>query len=271
MKDHEDNVLNEDFYLSELNRALLELKNTAPGKDGIQSKMICNLPDIVIKMILELFNEIWNQGILPRQWTEAILIHILKKGKDASNPSSYRPISLTPTLCKLMERLVKNRLSWYIERKDCITPIQSGFMKNRSTTDHIIRLETDIHKGMANKENTVVIFLDLQKAYDAVWRQGIVYELYNQGFTGKFLKWIYAFMSNRVSYVRVGNHISEKKQSNIGIPQGSVISPLIFNFMINDLGKIQELVEISVYADDICIWFSHRNMTFIQKKLQMAI
>lgn len=111
-----------------------------------------------------------------------------------------------------MERLVKNRLSWYIEREDIITPIQSGFMKNRSTTDHLIKLETDIQKGMANKEHTVVIFLDLEKAYDRVWRQGIVYELYNQGFTGKILKWIHAFMSNRVNRVRVGNYISEPKK-----------------------------------------------------------
>ena len=104
---------------------------------------------------------------------------------------------------------------------------------------------------MANKEHKVVIFLDLEKAYDRVWRQGIVYELYNQGFTCKILKWIYAFMSNIMNHVRVGNYISEQQKCNIGIPKGSVISPLICNFMINDLRQIQDTVEISLYADDI--------------------
>ena len=131
--------------------------------------------------------------MLPYQWSEAIQIPILKKGKDDSNPLSYRPVSLTPVLCKLMERLIKNRMTWYMEKNEIITPIQSGFRKKRSTIDQIIRLETDIHKGMINREYTVVLFLDLEKAYDAVWRQGIVSKIYELGFKGKILRWINAF------------------------------------------------------------------------------
>ena len=246
MGNHEDNVLNEDFNMDELKSAIKELKDTAPGNDGILNKLIKHLPEETVKLILELYNEIWDKGLLPCQWIEAIQIPVLKQGKDASNPSSYRPISLTPTFCKLMERLVKNRLSWYIEKNNIITPIQSGFMERRSTIDHLVKLETDIHKGMVNKEYSVVIFLDLEKAYDVVWRQGIVCKLYELGFSGKILKWIHAFMTNRVSRVRVDNYTTEPKKCNIGIPQGSVISPLLYNFMINDLEEVKDSVEIAV-------------------------
>ena len=266
-----DNALNDDFKIKELEHAISEIKDTAPGKDGIQAKMIRNLPGNFVNFFLELFNEMWDKGSLPGQWTEAIQIPILKKGKDASSPFSYRPVSLTPALCKLMERLVKNRMIWYIEKNDIITPIQSGFMTKRSTTDQIIRLETDIHKGMSNKEYIVIVFLDLEKAYDVVWRQGIVRKMYESGFTGKILNWMYAFLSKRTCQVRVDNHTSEQKECEIGIMQGSVISPLLFNFMINELEKIQDTAEISVYADDICIWFSHRNLSHIKKKLQAAL
>lgn len=143
--------------------AISIIKDTAPGKDDIQAKMIWNLPDKLVNIVLELFNEIWDLGLLPSQWAEAIQIPILKKGKDASNPL-YRPVSLTLVLCKLMERLIKNRMTWYMEKNDTITPIESGFMKKRSTVDQIIRLETDIQKGMINREYTVVLFLDLEKA-----------------------------------------------------------------------------------------------------------
>ena len=266
-----DNVLNDNFNIRELQGAIAEIKDTAPGKDDIQAKMIWNLPSKVIDIILDLFNEIWDKSLLPYQWSEAIQIPILKKGKEASNPSSYRPISLTPLLCKLMERLIKNRMNWYIEKNNIITPIQSGFREKRSTTDQIIRLETDINKAMINREYTVVLFLDLQKAYDLVWRQGIVSKIYELGFEGKILCWINAFLSKRTCQVRVQDHLSIQKNVEIGIMQGSVISPLLFNFMINELEKIQDTVEISVFADDICLWFSHRNPSFIKKKLQSAV
>ena len=132
-------------------------------------------------------------------------------------------------------------------------------------------METDINKAMINREYTVVLFLDLQKAYDLVWRQGIVSKIYELGFEGKILCWINAFLSKRTCQVRVQDHLSIQKNVEIGIMQGSVISPLLFNFMINELEKIQDTVEISVFADDICLWFSHRNPSFIKKKLQSAV
>ena len=117
------------------------------------------LPESALKLILLLFNEIWNSSIFPSEWYRVIQIPILKPDKDPTNPLSYRPISLTPTFSKLMERMVKQRLMWFMERNSILTPLQSGFRKNRSTVDQLLRLETDIQKGLVNKEYTIVIFI----------------------------------------------------------------------------------------------------------------
>ena len=101
--------------------------------------------------------------------------------------------------------------------------------------DQIIRLETDIHKAMLNKEYTIVVFLDLEKAYDLLWRKGIIYKMYEARLRGKILKWVEAFFSRRTVQVRVDGILSNSKEVLQGIPQGSVMSPLLFTFMLNDL------------------------------------
>jgi len=266
-----DNALNENFTLIELEKSISEMKDSAPGQDGILPILIRELPDTAFHYLNDLFNEIWDSSILPVQWSHAILIPVLKAGRESSNPSSYRPISLTAIFCKIMERMVKNRMTWFIEKYDVITPLQSGFRKERSTMDQIIRLETDIHKAMLNKEYTIVVFLDLEKAYDLLWRKGIIYKMYEAGLRGKILKWVEAFFSRRTVQVRVDGILSNSKEVLQGIPQGSVISPLLFTFMLNDLEFLNNKVNISFYADDICIWFSSRNLKFAINKIQLAL
>ena len=119
---------------------------------------------------------IWYTSICPKQWKEAILTPILKPGKEPSNPLSYRHIALTSTFCKLMERMVNTRLLWYLENNNLLTHHQSGFRKGRSTKDHILNLES-INKAYSNKESMLTTFLDIEKAYDMIWRKGIIIKL----------------------------------------------------------------------------------------------
>ena len=190
--------LNEEFTHKELIAAIKDMKNSTAGSDGIRAIMIQHLPESALKLILLLFNEIWNSSIFPSEWYRVIQIPILKPDKDPTNPLSYRPISLTPTFSKLMERLVKQRLMWFMERNSILTPLQSGFRKNRSTVDQLLRLETDIQKGLVNKEYTIVIFIDLEKAYDLLWRKGIVYKCFQFDIKGKVLRWINTFFKRSI-------------------------------------------------------------------------
>ena len=103
-----------------------------------------------------------------------MIIPIPKPGKDSYNPLNYRPIALTSCLCKTLERMVNERLIWFLEKKGLLNKVQCGFRTHRSTIDHLIRLETFIREAFANGEHLVAVFFDLEKAYDTTWKHGIL-------------------------------------------------------------------------------------------------
>lgn len=275
LNENTDHPLNHQFTISELKDAVKETKNTAAGKDGIRAIMIQVFPDIAFTILLHLFNVIWNSAIFPKQWLHCIQLPILKPGKDPTSTTSYRPISLTPVICKIMERMVKNRLVWFLERNSLISTVQAGFRKKRSTMDHLLMLETDIHKGLKNKEYIAVVFLDLEKAYDLLWKKGVIYKCHALGLRDNMLKWIIAFLQDRKCVVKINDQYSDEFTLKKGIPQGSVISPVLFNIMLSDLDMFDrdaiDKTTISIYADDIAIWCSGRNLNHLQSKMQQAL
>ena len=271
INDDNNSVINDPLTIQELNHAIDCAKCTSPGKDGISNTVIKHLPIKIREFLLIIFNMIWNASQCPKQWKEAILIPILKPGKDHANTLSYRPIALTSTICKLMERIVNSRLMWYLETNNLLTQHQSGFRKGRSTKDHIINLESSINKALANKESTLAVFLDIEKAYDMLWRGGIIIKLQVMGIYGRMTHWIHDFLNDRKIQVRINNNLSKERIQENGVPQGSVISPLLFNIAVNDLSCHLPNVHISQYADDIAIWKSNRNIPFIEKKIQQSL
>ncbi|GFV53288.1 putative RNA-directed DNA polymerase from transposon X-element [Trichonephila clavipes] len=139
-----------DFDMFELKRALSSAHNTSPGPDGISYVLLRHLSEDSLVSLLYLFNRIWREQVYPTQWQEAIVIPILKPGKDPKNPLSYRPIALTSCLCKTLERMVNARLVYQLEKNKCIPLFQSGFRKGRSTLDNIIALENKIRNAFAS-------------------------------------------------------------------------------------------------------------------------
>ncbi|GFV24361.1 putative RNA-directed DNA polymerase from transposon X-element [Trichonephila clavipes] len=125
-----------DFDMFELKRALSSAHNTSPGPDGISYVLLRHLSEDSLVSLLYLFNRIWREQMHPTQWQEAIVIPILKPGKDPKNPLSYRPIALTSCLCKTLERMVNARLVYQLEKNKCIPLFQSGFRKGRSTRQY---------------------------------------------------------------------------------------------------------------------------------------
>ena len=265
------NLINESFTRQELTAAINDMKDTAPGKDGIKKIMVQNLPEVATNFLLHIYNSIWERGTFPNQWYTTIQVPIPKKGKEPTDPASYRPISLTSIICKIMEKMIKKRITWYFEKENIFNPFQSGFRKNRSTKDQLIRLETDIHKGLINKEYTTTVFLDLEKAYDLLWKKGLIYKLHKIGFRGNILKWTRAFLENRQCIVRIDDTYSDPYIIKNGIPQGSSISPILFNIMLNDIDLKDPLVKISLFADDITVWYSHPHLQYAEKRIQRAI
>lgn len=176
-KERTDSNMDEDFNIFELKIAFNNSRNTTPGRDMISYSMLKNLPEEAIKALLELYNQIWKESILPKEWKSAIVIPIVKPGKDATQSNNYRPIALTSTMCKVMEKIIVRRMNYYLEKKEILSIEQSGFRKKRSTLDALILFKNDAKKEIIMREYLVAVFFDIEKAYDTLWREGLLIKL----------------------------------------------------------------------------------------------
>ena len=217
-----------------------------------------HLPDSSLSVILKTFNDIWETGNVPKSWKEATIFPIPKPGKDNTNPDNYRPIALTSCICKTLERMINERRVWYL---------QSGIRHQRSTNDHLVRLEAFI-----KKEHLVAVCLDLEKAYDTTWKYGIINDLHEIGLKGRLAVFVQNCLSNREFKVRVGSTLSETHNQEQGMPQGSILSVTLFSLKINNIVKcLNPGVDCSLYVDDFLICYRLKNMNTIERQLQLNV
>ncbi len=134
-----------------------------------------------------MYNKLWKEGKLPKTWKHSIIVPIVKPGKDRSEATSYRPIASSLLTSNKMERLIVNRLAYEIESKELFTQYQSGFRKGRTTMDSILFLESEIRKAQINKEVVIGEFVDVGKAYDMIWKEGLLIKMENMGILGRML------------------------------------------------------------------------------------
>ena len=263
---------NAQFTLTELQLALKSCHDTAIGPDEIHYQFLKHLPFNSLLTLLEIFNHIWTTQTFPPIWKKANVIAFPKPGKDSSIPSNYRPIALTSCLCKTLERMVNNRLIYYLEVHHILSPSQSGFRSQRSTLDHLVSLETYIRDGFVKGEHVVSIFFDLEKAYDTTWKYGILKDLFNMGLRGHLPVFISNFLSDRTFQVRLGSTHSDTHHQEMGVPQGSVLSPTLFIIKINSItSTIRTGIFTSLYVDDFAIAYRSKYMPSIERNLQLSL
>ena len=263
---------NKHFSLRELEKALSSSKNTSVGPDEIHYEILCNLPVLGHQILLSIFNVIWDNGSFPQSWRKAIIIPISKPGKDPIDPNNYRPIALTSCVCKIMERMVNNRLTWYLEHNQIYNKYQCGFRKGRSTIDHLVRLETLIREAFVNKQHLVTVFFDLEKAYDTTWKYGIMKDLHSMGLRGHLPTFIHNFLADRTFQVRLGTILSNAYNQEMGVPQGSILSVTLFNIKINSITNcLGPNIGCSLYVDDFLICYRSTYMPTIERQLQSCL
>ena len=265
-------VYNAPFSARELHASLNRAHNTSPGPDNIPYEFLKHLPMPSFNLLLHIFNSIWCSGSFPPSWREAVVIPVPKPGKDATVPSNYRPIALTSCVCKTFERMVNDRLVWFLESKKLITSVQCGFRKRRSTLDHLVRLEALIREGFVRRQHCVGVFFDLEKAYDTTWKYGILSDMFSMGLRGRLPLLIKEFLCDRIFKVRLGSCLSGSYPQEMGVPQGSILSVTLFSIKINSI--VRELspnVESFLYVDDFLIICRSCHMTFIQRQLQCTL
>ena len=270
-----DNIeaYNDLFTISELRDAISSTGNTSTGPDKLHYAFFRYIPENTLHILLRTLNDLWSKHIFPEAWREAIIIPLQKPGKDRRNPSNYRPIALTSCFGKIFERMVGKRLAWYLEENKLISKYQSGFRKYHTTYDHIIRLETDIRKGFKYKKHTTAVFLDISRAYDMVFRPILISKLHKLGIRGHLAQYLIGFLTGDRSFqVRFRSVHSNTYSLQNGLPQGSCLSPMLFNVMINDLfDTVPTGINYSLFADDCAIWCTDADSEYSIPRLQQAL
>ena len=228
------------FTNDELFCAIKKGKSTAPGEDGLTYEIINCLISMENSPLLDLVNLSYENGRLPIRWKIALIVPVSKGNGD------YRPISLTSCLCKCMERLILNRLTYIIG--DQLSPNLFGFIKGKSTSDCVIKV-------LSNSDAKCRAFIDLKGAFDRANSQVILEELVGKGVKGKLLQWIESYLNGRKAKVCYQGCESEEMDLELGTPQGGVLSPILFNVLMDKIARhnFPKGTQILLYADDIVI------------------
>jgi len=221
-------VLTERFSIDDVSNAINDLKmGKTPGKDKIHPEFLHNLGPKACLWLANVLFEIFVTGNIPRTWKTANIIALLKPGNPAVNPNSYRPVALLSVFSKLMERIILKKIYHVIEPH---IPIhQAGFRPNRSCCDQVLALTSCIEKGYHDKNKSGAAFINLSVAYDTVWKDGLLWKLSNIIQCPRLVRYIKATLGNMNFRVYLGNQISRTLILNNGLPQGSVIVPILFN------------------------------------------
>ena len=146
------------FTMRDLKRSLKKSNNSSPGPDQIHYEILRHLPIETLHILLDIINETWKSDTFPESWREALIISIPKPGKDHFKPLNYTPIALSSCICKTVERMVNERLVWYLENNGLLAKQQCGYRSNRSMVDHLVRLETFIRDVFIHNQHLVAVF-----------------------------------------------------------------------------------------------------------------
>jgi hypothetical protein len=255
----------------ELKSFILRLKtNKAPGYDEIHSAVIKNLPSSAISFLADTFNACLRLGYFPLDWKVGKIIPIAKPGKDSSLPGSYRPITLLPIIGKLFEKIILDRLLEFEEDHPILKSQQFGFRSKHSTTQQILRITETVSIRFNEDKSTAMTLLDIEKAFDAVWHDALRHKIVSYGFPNYLVKIISSFLKDRESFVAIGKSSSNKFPIPAGVPQGSPLSPYLFNLFINDI-PIPKHCKIAIYADDTALLSSIKNYELSELIKRMEI
>lgn len=250
----EEFVFNE-VSAEEVDRIIRTLKSNAIGYDNINLKML----NLVFPHLTIYFTYIINQclinGIFPDAWKKANVLPIPKN----SNPtelSQFRPISILPTLSKVLEKIVANQLNKYLLSKSIIPSIQSGFRANHSTTTALLHVADDIFRANDRCHNTCLILLDFSKAFDTLDHQILCKKLKYFGIGDSALLFFRNYLSQRYQRIVNNGQLSNFKSINAGVPQGSILGPLLFTVYTSDFSNFLQVCKAHQYADDTQVYLS---------------
>ncbi len=209
-------------------------------------------------------------GVIPERWKVGKIKMLLKPNKPAKELSSYSPISLTSKLAKCLEKIMKNRLVKFLDENNKISKFQSGLRAGHCTKDHILRLSQNFQNNFNKNHLTGAVMFDMEKAFDRVWHNGLIYKMHKLKIPNYIIYWVQQFIIDRSFYVQIGNNSSRRFKLKAGVPQGCILSPILFSIYFSDISETINS-DKGIYADDLAIWTGSEKFKDIENQLQLDI
>ena len=269
------NKHNHEFHFEQISEnEVLKIINHMQSKDsedvhGLSTKIIKQISQALYKPITLIINQSFRTGVFPDELKIAKIIPIYKGNESNINEvNNYRPISILPVLSKIFEKIVFNQLYNYFSEQNLFFMSQYGFRRDHSTEFATLELTNRIHEHLNNGLNPITVYMDLSKAFDTINHKILLTKLKHYGIANTEIQWFTNYLTNRFQYVTHNNIKSSLKEITTGVPQGSILGPLLFIIYINDLPSVTDL-NIIQYADDTCLLIPFKH-TLNQNKLQSA-
>lgn len=257
----------EEFHFPIVSESLLlrvvrGMKNTAAGSDDIPMIIIKEVVADISDILIHLCNISFGSGIFPSKLEIAKVLHFFKSA-DKILFSNYRPVSVLRAFSKILEKIACDSLRQFCINNSIITQAQFGFMEGKSTEDAILAFVGDITKAFDKNQYTVGVFLDLSKAFDTVDHEILLAKLDYYGVRNESNKWFSSYLEFRKQYVSYGGSNSDLFEIRYGVPQGSIMGPLLFLLYINDIVRASQILKFILFADDSNSYISHSDIKLL--------
>src|ERR1700733_12446075 len=251
----------------EISDIILNLKDTTPyDYNELPIDIIKKISMNIVEPLTHLFNQSFLSGIFPKDMKQALISPIYKAG-DCYDVANYRPISKLSCYSKMLEKAMHNRLLAFLENDNLLYNKQFGFRKNHSTIYAVMEVIDKITEAIDNRQFTIGVFLDLSKAFDTIRHDILINKLEYYGVRGIPLDWFKSYLSNRTQQVRIGTTLSTIVSILCGVPQGSILGPLLFLVYINDITKCSTKLLMYLFADDTTVFITASNYLNIMAEM----
>ena len=244
--------------------------NKSPGFDRINNFLLKSVINQIVRPLVYILNLSLSSGQVPSNMKVAKVIPIFKKGNNLL-VSNYRPISLLTSLSKVLEKIVYKRTVDFLNKHDILSNEQFGFREKHSTSHALLSVIDKIARSIDSSRHTVGIFLDLSKAFDTINHNILLYKLSHYGIRGRALDWFKSYLSNRDQFVHINGTSSSKQPILCGVPQGSLLGPLLFLIYINDIKNSSNILQFILFADDSNIFYSHADPVELVTKVNSEL